>query len=323
MAVNIESFLSIEQSLSTRLYNGWTRDNGKLVTKIARHSNLGEVAEASSLVQQLDITPAVARNEKYIELMGMSAILFGATRFHKTAKNTSFSKDRAKPEILNDATRGMKTALVDLLNSAIRVYILQLIATQEKQQIAARDASVQKADNPVTVSTFNLAVAKTVKGTIDVAASLYTSRLASWGFTSEAQVLGVVEYTVSEQLDIRTCPVCQEMHGKTFSVDVARWQLEQWLTTSHAGDLKALAPWPSQTKDALAALRKMSNDELVDRGWHVPPYHPLCRGVLVRKNTAIRQEATEATQPQQEGSVFDTAILLGLGSLATLSSGEE
>lgn len=122
----------------------------------------------------------------------------------------------------------------------------------------------------------------TGKAFIQLASSLHTSRVSAYGFTAEAMVLGMEEYQITEQLDTRTCPVCRLMHGKTFAVKDARALLDVVTRSVDPDDLKQLQPWPSQTKAAVEAMAKLTPRELVMNGWHIPPFHPLCRGLLTR-----------------------------------------
>lgn len=126
--------------------------------------------------------------------------------------------------------------------------------------------------------------------------SLHTSRLSAYGFTVEANLTGVEKYAVSEQLDNRVCPICEIMHGKTFDVSDAQDLLQGALTTDNPDDLRTIQPWPKQDKDSVAAFRKLSSDDLVSRGWHLPPYHPYCRGILVKVDEVPRIEDTPSFQ---------------------------
>lgn len=112
------------------------------------------------------------------------------------------------------------------------------------------------------------------KSYFNIASSLHTSRVSAYGFTAEAKALGLTEYQLSEQLDKRTCPVCQLMHGKKFKVDDARKLLQVVTRAVDPDDLKALQPWPKQDAKNLEAMAAMSADELVAKGWHTPPFHP-------------------------------------------------
>jgi hypothetical protein len=132
------------------------------------------------------------------------------------------------------------------------------------------------------------------KAFFNIASSLHTSRLSAFGYTAEARYLGITRYQVDEQLDSRTCEVCQIMNGKSFNVSDARNFLDVVVRTEDADELRQLQPWPKQNKDAIEALRGMSEDELVSQGWHVPPYHPRCRGLLSK--ATVQVPATPAEQ---------------------------
>lgn len=116
----------------------------------------------------------------------------------------------------------------------------------------------------------------------DMVSSLHTSRVSAYGFTAEAAALGIKEYQINEQLDNRICPVCATMHGKKFKVRDARRLLEVVTRVTDPDDIKQLQPWPSQSKDEVEKLAEMSEEELIGKGWHIPPFHPKCRGLLVR-----------------------------------------
>lgn len=110
---------------------------------------------------------------------------------------------------------------------------------------------------------------------------LHTSRVSAFGFTAEADVLGVETYAINEQLDNKICPVCRAMHGRTFEVPAARRLLDQVLFEDDPDIIKSLQPWPSQKAANVAAMRGMTDAELIAKGWHIPPFHPWCRGLLV------------------------------------------
>jgi len=121
---------------------------------------------------------------------------------------------------------------------------------------------------------------------LNIVSSLHTSRVSAYGFTAEAFALGIKDYQLSEQLDGRTCPVCRALHGKKFPVGEARQTLDIVTRVTDPDDLKSLQPWPGQTKADVVKLRAMSNDDLIQANWHIPPFHPRCRGMLVRSGKA-------------------------------------
>ena len=111
-------------------------------------------------------------------------------------------------------------------------------------------------------------------------ASLNSSRLATWGFTAEAEVLGMVRYKLTAVLDGRTSKFCRLIDGKIFDVEDGRAKVIEALNVQDPNDLKVIQPWPKQTKAAMAEFAKMSTEEFVARGLHIPPYHPHCRTLL-------------------------------------------
>lgn len=63
--------------------------------------------------------------------------------------------------------------------------------------------------------------------------------------------------------------MCRMMHGKRFKVAEARRLLDVVTRVTNPDDLKALQPWPGQSKGALEEMKGMTSEELVARGWHV------------------------------------------------------
>jgi hypothetical protein len=119
---------------------------------------------------------------------------------------------------------------------------------------------------------------------VQLISQLHTSRLSAYGFVAEADVLGVDEYAISEQLDNRICPVCQQMHGKVYSVAEAKRALDTILNVENPDDLKTIQAWPTNTPDEVAKLKVMTPEQMYANNWHIPPFHPFCRGLLVHKD---------------------------------------
>lgn len=146
------------------------------------------------------------------------------------------------------------------------------------------------------------------KGILQLISQLHTSRVSAFGFTAEADVLTVTEYQISAQLDNRVCPVCAEQHGKTFEVERARQLLDLVVFEENPEQLKSLQPWPSQKAQDVETLSRMSREEIYQRGWHIPPYHPWCRCILVQVGEVPDIDRLERTiadmeLPPREGPV--------------------
>lgn len=132
-------------------------------------------------------------------------------------------------------------------------------------------------------------------------ASLNTSRLATWGFTAEAEVRGITRYKLNAVLDGRTSEFCRMINGKVFEVADARKKVLEVLHVQNPEDLKTVQPWPKQTKANLAELSKLSASQLTERGLHIPPFHPGCRTMCqaIHDEKMLPPEPVETSIPQQ------------------------
>lgn len=153
----------------------------------------------------------------------------------------------------------------------------------EPEDDQPEEESVQKAAKPVHGLT---SFKQDTNQHLRLISSLHTSRLSSWGFLAEADMLGVTEYKLSAMLDKRTSEFCRLINGKVFRVASARTLIEQAVSAGDPNDLREIQPWPSQTKEAIAGYAELDTDGLVAAGLHLPPFHPGCRTLLVRTKDA-------------------------------------
>jgi hypothetical protein len=194
----------------------------------------------------------------------------------------------------------------------LQAKVLQLIAQLESGEVVRKsDSYVNKAEGkkkPRILKDFQSHMDKEGEAFFNVVSSLHTSRVSAYGFTAEASVLGLKEYQISEQLDSRTCPICRKMHGRKFPVREARNFLSIVVRMSDNEGLKLMQPWPKHDKDSLSALDGMSPEEMIAKHWHVPPFHPRCRGLLtaVGKVFPLDEKVPESEKPDVTKLEFDT-----------------
>lgn len=131
---------------------------------------------------------------------------------------------------------------------------------------------------------------------VQMASSLHTSRLSTWGFTAEAEQLGVTRYKLTAVLDGRTSPFCKMINGREFAVTDARSLVTEALSAQDPEDLKTIQPWPDQSKAAIAEYEGMTDEELVAEGLNIPPFHPNCRTMC-----AMIDDQTGEPPPKLEG----------------------
>lgn len=298
MTVSAESFLVLEKSLATRLTNAWNRDTAATKVAIISAVNEGDFVTAVELCDDLGLGPAAERNRKFAEFVGMQAALFGASRLTSGDPRRTHFMDQARPEEIEQATQILLDTLDENATEALCRHA-QILLTRERadqQDATFKSERVRKAATAGFIRSFSSSVQSNGVASVNLGSSLHNSRLGAWGFTQEAQFRGIKKYQVNEQLDSRTCPVCQAMHGRTFWVDQAATKLAGWLGTTKPNDLKAIAPWPKQDRKSVKLMRQMSRTQLAEKGWDTPPYHPLCRGILVESG-AIPAKLPDPVEP--------------------------
>lgn len=304
MAIRIEAYLSLERSLVNRLVDSWFELARDIVPDILNALRDQNYAEAERLIQTINTAPIFDDNLEYIRYITWASLLFGATRLTADAKRTIIARQGTNP-IVEAAIDQLRVSVVDIAGEVIRDELLERMAavttqdpttpTGESEREALEVVVKQeRVINPIT--DFRNAANEGAAATLQLIASLHTSRLSAYGYTAEASVTGAVTYAISEQLDNRICPICRYMHGKTFLVEDAREALDIILREKDPNALRTLQSWPRQDKESLAEFYSLSNDELVERNWHIPPFHPNCRGQLVNVESIPRIEDTPSFQ---------------------------
>lgn len=319
-AVKIEAFLALEESLTQRLSSTFNALVERLLPAVQDALDEEDFDKAEELVLQLDIEPVYTLNEPYIEYLSHLAMLFGASRLLKNASSGRVGLGFEK-EMVEAMMQSFRTTIVthgerSIVQSALQLIALRRAPPSEQGSYLGTVATkiVAKADKPSMVLPFATFMQGSAKSFFNISSSLHTSRLSALGYTAEANALGVTRYVINEQLDGRTCPVCAFMHGKTFEVEDARGLLSVVLRTQDPAQLKMLQPWPDQSKAGMAFLKGLNREQLVQNGWHVPPFHPRCRGLLDAAGKVPPLKKTQAVdEAQQEGYTATSADFEQMG----------
>ena len=136
---------------------------------------------------------------------------------------------------------------------------------------------------------------------LQLASSLHTSRLASWGFLAEAEVRGFTTYKLSAVLDGRTSKFCEVINGKSFRVESARALIDQAVHADDPNELKTIQPWPDQSRASIKQFQGMSEEQLKSAGYTVPPFHPNCRTIMTRIDQEFMSSPTKTYQQVPKG----------------------
>lgn len=311
--IPVKTFLDVESVLGTTLSTAWDSYSTPIVKKIIRYAENGEYGEAIDLIGSISFSKALEKSRDQIAFSTAAAFMFGVSRLSSLKKAKSSGKPIPKEK---EAISHFNDILELIAIPYIKKQALQLIAKEEV------DKTVRKVDivKPF-VSSMGAVINGIGKDYSFLVSSLHSSRMAAWGFLTEAELLDVSEYAVSEQLDGRTCPVCSIMNGKVFTTTKARSRLEAIFSTTNVADIKVLAPWVKQDKDSVDALKKMTTSELVEKGWDTPPYHPFCRGLLVHvKDSPITPEALSDSFNSPDLDLLSTLIAQSFADASNAAS---
>lgn len=303
MAIKHEALIDLELSLSRSLSNEWRRRASKLLAAIQKAVDRKDFSEADRLVDELEFTTATAKKGKVMDTVAVSAVMLGTSRLGSpsdAALNNSFPR-----EMVDNAIQQYVTMMEENAQEGIRLQGHMMVANAEQLE----RETVYKAEYPV----FNLGLKAVGSDFYALGANLMTSRLNSLGFLAEATIRNISTYQINEVMDSRTCPVCQEMDGKVFTVEEGFNQVMQALSTNDPNALKFIAPWPRQDKASVARLAQMGSNDMAAAGLATPPYHPSCRGIVDVTTSTDRSDALIPTI---------TGALSG-GALAALMFGGE
>lgn len=290
MAIKNESFLVLEQSLANNIVGNAQEYSNPLFKKVGALVDKEEFIKAENLISTYDPAEAVGDSKVYAYNNGYQALLFGAREF-KASKNTVFAKE-GPPLILDTSTDALLRGITDSLKLNVVPACLKMINEQEE---IVRDSKVQKAEAKGFARRIQMFGNQTQANGINIGASLHTSRLASWGFLVEAEVVGSTRFLVSAILDGRTSDICELMNGKTFQTGPAMVKLERLLSVDNIMELKTLAPFPGTSPAAIAEIKRMNESELQAAGFDTPPYHPYCRTILRRYFESVVNNTTSVT----------------------------
>lgn len=107
-----------------------------------------------------------------------------------------------------------------------------------------------------------------------IVANAAASRGFHYGAIKAGIIKGAQGYKLVAVLDEKTSEICRFMNGKEFWVADAEIQVNK-AAAADGNDIKIAAPWLSYR-----TVKDMTNDELRDHGFIVPPFHGHCRTTI-------------------------------------------
>ena len=288
---------TLRAALASRLADLRDAAHARLVTR--------DFAGAKADALRFSARGALSDRSPRMQELATTALLFGASRLAKP-KDTTLARSGQIPAELHTALAQLVLMVETEATHQVQQRCQALIAAEEEAD-KQLTLAVRKADNPYAAMAgqLNAAILGTGKMVADTGANLTTSRLASFGFVAEAVAQGIDRYQISGELDKRTCGVCRYLHGKSFDVSQAYSKLSQLLQQQDPKDLKTAAPWPKQDAASLKELYATDEEGLQARGIDSPPFHPLCRCILVPDGTVEEEIPTRDQGSFDLGDIED------------------
>lgn len=285
-----EVFLTLEEAMArmVRFELGAAFEDALREAQAAIDRNDFDTARA--MVEGLTSIQVMQDLDTFLETKMIQAALFGASQFGDPEDSVLMGGEGL--DLVRGAVDQFKIGIEESVSSQLKLEANRQIAFIERLELQAQDrVALEKAD--FGDKWFALINGKK-NALVDIGSNLSTSRLIQFGFLSEAQARGVVRYQVSEVLDGATCQFCRRIHGRVFDVKPAAERLNRLLRTLDPKELAQAAPFPKQDKKSLAAFDKMNKKQMEAQGFNSPPYHPFCRGILVKVGTVRRGDVARA-----------------------------
>lgn len=277
MSIELADFLDVEAFAKNALLDAWSDYASDVQDRFDTLMSANDIEGATEVANGLSTSTILPVATPVLSAALRASIGFGASLVNSQHLTSSLNFDRAIKAQLSQVKHYLEYGFVAALH---RQLMAQIEASPVVKKAEALRPLVKFKDRGDAL--------------LEMTATLHAARLSGWGFVAEADLIGVTEYKLSAQLDNRTSEFCRLIHGRVFKVEDARPLLDTAVYSDNPDDLKTIHPWPKQTKTALGALSRMSDSEIVANRYHVPPFHPGCRTMMIATKTVSR-----ITKPKQ------------------------
>lgn len=140
----------------------------------------------------------------------------------------------------------------------------------------------------------------------DITAESLLVRSKAFGNVFGMEEVGVKEYTIFAMGDEKTCPVCQELDGRSFSVTAAADVCRNVLELTDLEDVKNALPWTSTPPIGVSSAK------LISQGRMLPPIHGHCRCDVVISEKTTKRQVTKQILKTLKGTKQNPAKVISL-----------
>ncbi len=198
----IQSFLTIEESLCERLRSSWVKTSGRAALRdLGAAITVSDWSEAERVASSIRLDFTQDRGE--IKALAVGAFMLGQSFFTggRVGAGDVASGAVPLPMEVDLATDALVSVLENRGGQHTRAAALSVVADA---QLPKEERTVLKAVIAGLGTKLNAVVAGTARSAIDVNANLTTSRLVSYGALSQASALGVKRFQIKQTMPSAT-----------------------------------------------------------------------------------------------------------------------
>lgn len=265
--IDPEAFAAITDSLARRVRQIYHENLAEYARRVADAIFDGDTITAALVTFDYDgvVDPTI----EAMQAFGMSAGLFGV----ESVEGDGVTDDVVW--LLPVASQYSAEGLAQFHRSQTLVTIRNIVRESVDIELGTQTFTRTKLRANLVTS-----MSATTDRAVAFVSDLHNVRMSALGGLSYLNAVDRKRWRRSEILDDVTCPVCKELHGKTFAVAESYQRVVAAVNEPFPEVLQELNPWPPQNADAIKELQKMRNVDIQSRGWELPPAHPRCRGLV-------------------------------------------
>lgn len=295
-----EGIKTLSDSLSNRVGRKVYRAIRDDVDRLARYIREEEFENARRTARALEFTKAMDDAEGDILAFTRQSALLGAGAVDRPS--TSLWAQGAPFPVQIDIIqpRLIKRIALRLIDKQTQRSVESRIARAIRFQ-KVRKAAGDPIDPSDLARQINRFLRGEIKRVVDVSANITGTRVSAYGMLHEARARGISRYRIDAVLDDRTTDICRNMNGREFSVEDAFSRTQMVLNIDDPQAVAEFAPFPD-----INQLKGETNQRLQQNGFDVPPFHFLCRSVVVLVGQDVEYEPVPVSKFPDQGQVWDT-----------------
>lgn len=284
-----ETFIPIERTLKSLIDAVWSQAVAAAWPPIAEALDRDDIDEALQSIANITVSMPPSFRKRSRSTLKL-ALVFGAAASGAGAGNTIFGAE--DPEELDDVEELFHVTVEENLRRFAATGASQLAEAQYREAQIEEDKAKKGVLDTDAIQNAVLNGGKVISS---IGANQTTGRLAAFGGLRQLEEEGVISYRLQGITDKNQSKICRRLHGKKFRVEVGLDHISAVVRLRRPEDLKAADPWIPSTNQILDFLEKTGDNDpdLIANHWHVPPFHPFCRTIVINADIDVEEAFLE------------------------------